>query len=118
METNKHIDLHYDSQVKAYQFNLRRDTLKMGKKEIAPHIITRTTLTIAISHPSSEEEQSKIEQRKKMRRLAWTCWSWSMWGTLVLLTSRCRPHPLPRVIARPATTTTRSYSKPSRAALL
>jgi hypothetical protein len=119
METNKHMGLHYDFQVKAYQFNLRHDTLKMGKEEIALHIITRTTLTIAISHPSSsEEEQSKIEQRKKMRRLAWTCWSWSVWGTLVLLASRCRPHPPPRVIARPAATTTKSRSRPSRAALL
>jgi hypothetical protein len=70
METNKHMDLYYDFQVKAYQFNLRHDTLKMGKKEIALHIIMRTALTIAISRPSSEEEQSKIEQRKKMRRLA------------------------------------------------
>jgi hypothetical protein len=49
METNKHIDLHYDSQIKAYQFNLRRDTLKKGKKETPPHIIMRTAPTVAIS---------------------------------------------------------------------
>jgi hypothetical protein len=56
VETNKHIDMHYDSQVKAYQFNLRHDTLKIGKKETPPHIITRTAPTIAISHPNFEEE--------------------------------------------------------------
>jgi hypothetical protein len=34
-------------------------------------------------------------------RLAWTCWSWSVWGTLVLLASRCRPHPPPCVNVQP-----------------
>jgi hypothetical protein len=34
-------------------------------------------------------------------RLAWTCWSWSVWGTLVLLASRCHLHPPPCVIFQP-----------------
>jgi hypothetical protein len=64
-----------------------------------PHVPPpRNSHHITISRPSSEEEEEgEIEQRKKGIRLAWTYWSWSMWGTLVMLTSRrCPPVPASR----------------------